>query len=125
MPMNASDLKNSFLSSEYFKDAQAQAEFRKSMLNEWVSPSEQKIIYIVARDLRTARLYSNWYRHYIENNPEIVFRYVDHENALRSRIGIEIHFVTTWDENERGREIRDFAKQLVASNSAVLRDIEW
>lgn len=123
--MSASDLKNNFLSSDYFKNLRTEAEFRKDFLNEWVSPPEQKTIYIVARDVRTARLYSGWYRRHIEDNPDIVFRFVGHEDDLRGRENIEIHLVTTWLDNRRASEIKEVVDVLVQSKRATVKEVEW
>lgn len=101
------------------------SEFQKEFQGEFPAPTEKKEIYIVARDLRTAHLYSGWHRHHIENNPDIVFKYVGHENDLRGRENIDIYLVTTWRQHERSLEIKEVVDILVQSGRATVKEVEW
>lgn len=94
-------------------------------LNRFEPEAEKKEIYIVARDLRTAYLYSGWHRHHIEDNPNIVFKYVGHENDLRGFENIDIYLVTTWRQHARAYEIRELVNILVQSGRATVKEVEW
>ena len=101
------------------------AKFRKEYLNEFPTPPEPKTVYIVARDVRTARNYSGWYRHHIENNPDIVFKFVGRKEDLVGLKNVEIHLVTTWQLHYQAWQIKEFVDELVQSGRATVKEVEW
>lgn len=99
-------------------DPAREAAFRKMYLNEM--PQTPAMIYIFARDYKTASLYCR------QNNisPK-EWRYISDENSLQGVSDVEIRLITTHLQNPRYWEIMEEIRRLEGLKRAVVKKVDW